>query len=109
MLQILCSSLRLLSTGLLNLTRTAPLQHLAVFSTGQDIASITHLEVKCLLFSRVGRQMSPSISCLCETLGVNYALKGQMSLFFFQGSETNVPTYFLSVLNTALTALTYST
>ena len=41
---------------------------LPVFSTGRDIASITHLEVKCL--------------------------------FFFQGSETNDPTYFLSVLNT---------
>ena len=40
----------------------------SVFSTGRDIASITHLEVKYLLF--------------------------------FQGSETNVPTYFLSVLNT---------
>ena len=39
-----------------------------VFSTGRDIASITHLEIKCLLFC--------------------------------QGSETNVPTYFLSVLNT---------
>ena len=37
-----------------------------VFSTGRDIASITHLEVKCLLF--------------------------------FQGSETNVPTYLLSGL-----------
>ena len=41
---------------------------LSVFSTGRDIASITHLEVKCLLF--------------------------------FHGSETNVPTHFLSVLNT---------
>ena len=40
----------------------------AVFSTGRDFASITHVEVKCLLF--------------------------------FQGSETNVSSYFLSVLNT---------
>ena len=40
----------------------------SVFSTGRDIASITHFEVKCLVF--------------------------------FHGSETNVPTYFLSVLNT---------
>ena len=39
-----------------------------VFSTGRDIETITHLEVKCILF--------------------------------LQGSETNVPTYFLSVLNT---------
>ena len=30
---------------------------------------------------------------------VNYALRNQMSPFF-QGSETNVPIYFLSVLNT---------
>ena len=30
---------------------------------------------------------------------VNYALRGQMSPFS-QGSETNVPTYLLSVLNT---------
>ena len=41
----------------------------SVFSTGRDIASITHLEVKCILF--------------------------------LKGSETNVPTHFLSVLNTA--------
>ena len=52
---------------MLKQTRAASL---TVFSTGRDIASITHLEVKCLLF--------------------------------FQGSETNVPTYFLSVLNTGL-------
>ena len=44
-------------------------------------------------------KMSPPISCLCWTLGVNYALRGQMSLFF-QGIETNFPTYFMSVLNT---------
>ena len=43
--------------------------------------------------------MSPPISCLWWTLGVNYTLIVQMSPFF-QGSETNVPTYFLSVLNT---------
>ena len=52
-------------------------------------------------FSREVRQMSPPIYCLCLTLGVNYALRGQMSPFF-QGSETNVPTYFLSVLNTEI-------
>ena len=48
--------------------RVCQLVKQAVFSTGRDIASITHLEVKCLLF--------------------------------FHGSETNVPTYFLSVQST---------
>ena len=33
-------------------------------------------------FSRVVRQMSPPISCPCWTLGVNYAIRGQMSPFF---------------------------
>ena len=44
--------------------------------------------------------MSPPISCLWWTLGVNYALEVKCLFFFPQGSETNVPTYFLSVLNT---------
>ena len=69
-----------------------------MFSTGRDIASITHLS-NVSFFSRVLRQISPPISCLSWTLGVNYTLELKY-LLFFQGSETNVPTYFLSALNT---------
>ena len=58
-------------------------------------------------FSMVVRQMSPPISCLCWALGVNYALRGQMSPFF-QGSETNVPTYFLSAMIATFLPVSYS-
>ena len=37
----------------------------AVFSTGRDIETITHLEVKCLLFLQGSETNYPPISCLC--------------------------------------------
>ena len=50
-------------------------------------------------FSRVKRQMSPPISCLCWTLGNKYTLRGQMCPFF-PGWWDKYTTYFFSVLNT---------
>ena len=71
----------------------------AVFSTGRDIASITHLEVKCLLFFQGSETNVPTVFLFVLNTGRQLHTWGQMYPFS-QGSETNVPTHFLSVLNT---------
>ena len=74
---------------------------ISMFSTGRDIATITQLEVKCLLFSRVVRQITPYFLSVLNTK-VSITHLENKCLLCFQGSETNVPTYFFSVLNTAI-------